>query len=65
MRKGNTKVALYGLGNIRDERLYNTFAQGKGQFFFSMISTSLTSTLLFNFCYQQQETITLTGHVTQ
>jgi double-strand break repair protein MRE11 len=32
MSKGKTKVALYGLGNIRDERLYNTFAQGKVKF---------------------------------
>lgn len=29
MRKGRTKVALYGLGNIRDERLYRTFQQKK------------------------------------
>ncbi len=26
---GKTKVALYGLGNIRDERLYRTFQQKK------------------------------------
>jgi hypothetical protein len=32
MSKGKTKVALYGLGNIRDERLYRTFAAGKGIF---------------------------------
>ena len=25
LRKGTTKVALYGLGNIRDERLYRMF----------------------------------------
>ena len=27
LRKGQTRVALYGLGNIRDERLYRTFQQ--------------------------------------
>eukprot|EP00833_Pecoramyces_ruminatium_P014842 jgi/Orpsp1_1/1188874/evm.model.d7180000067885.1 len=25
LKKGNTRLALYGLGNIRDERLYRTF----------------------------------------
>ncbi len=29
MKKGETKFALYGLGNIRDERLYRTFQQKK------------------------------------
>eukprot|EP01117_Protostelium_nocturnum_P020548 TRINITY_DN9299_c0_g1_i2.p1 TRINITY_DN9299_c0_g1~~TRINITY_DN9299_c0_g1_i2.p1 ORF type:complete len:711 (-),score=296.00 TRINITY_DN9299_c0_g1_i2:56-2188(-) len=29
MRKGETKVAIYGMGNIRDERLYRTFQQKK------------------------------------
>jgi len=27
--KGNSKLALYGLGNIRDERLHRTFVQDK------------------------------------
>lgn len=27
LEKGTTKVALYGLGNVRDERLYRTFEQ--------------------------------------
>jgi double-strand break repair protein MRE11 len=27
--KGSTKIALYGLGNVRDERLYRTFQQKK------------------------------------
>ena len=27
--KGKTKVAIYGLGNVRDERLYRTFQQKK------------------------------------
>ena len=30
--KGSTQVAVYGLGNIRDERLYRTFQQKKVQF---------------------------------
>lgn len=29
LRKGNTKVALYGLGNIRDERLHHLFVDNK------------------------------------
>lgn len=29
MSKGSTKVAIYGLGNVRDERLYRTFQQKK------------------------------------
>ncbi len=29
MKKGSTKIAIYGLGNIRDERLYRTFQQKK------------------------------------
>lgn len=32
MRKGDTKLALYGLGNVRDERLYRTIVKGKMQF---------------------------------
>jgi double-strand break repair protein MRE11 len=27
--KGETRTAIYGLGNIRDERLYRTFQQKK------------------------------------
>ena len=30
--KGTTQVAVYGLGNIRDERLYHTFQQKKVRF---------------------------------
>jgi hypothetical protein len=29
LAKGKTKVAIYGLGNVRDERLYRTFQQKK------------------------------------
>jgi double-strand break repair protein MRE11 len=32
MKKGETKLALYGLGNIRDERLHRTFAQNEVRF---------------------------------
>eukprot|EP01129_Flabellula_baltica_P005317 TRINITY_DN1916_c0_g1_i1.p1 TRINITY_DN1916_c0_g1~~TRINITY_DN1916_c0_g1_i1.p1 ORF type:complete len:658 (+),score=153.95 TRINITY_DN1916_c0_g1_i1:29-2002(+) len=32
MSKGYTKLALYGLGNIRDERLSRTFEKGKVKF---------------------------------
>jgi double-strand break repair protein MRE11 len=33
LQKGRTKVALYGLSNVRDERLYRTFRDGKVKFF--------------------------------
>ncbi|KAK4696146.1 double-strand break repair protein MRE11, partial [Lecanoromycetidae sp. Uapishka_2] len=33
LQKGNTKLALYGMSNVRDERLYRTFKDGKVTFF--------------------------------
>lgn len=33
LQKGNTKLALYGLSNVRDERLHRTFEDGKVTFF--------------------------------
>ena len=33
LQKGNTKLALYGLSNVRDERLYRTFRDGNVKFF--------------------------------
>jgi double-strand break repair protein MRE11 len=33
LQKGRTKIALYGLSNVRDERLYRTFRDGKVKFF--------------------------------
>lgn len=33
MQKGQTKLALYGLSNVRDERLFRTFRDGKVTFF--------------------------------
>ncbi|EXJ84681.1 double-strand break repair protein MRE11 [Capronia epimyces CBS 606.96] len=32
IQKGSTKLALYGLSNVRDERIYRTFRNGKVQF---------------------------------
>ncbi|RHY34596.1 hypothetical protein DYB32_000806 [Aphanomyces invadans] len=32
LEKGSTKVAIYGLGNMRDERLHRMFAQGHVRF---------------------------------
>lgn len=32
VQKGSTKLALYGIGNIRDERLHRTFQQGQVKF---------------------------------
>lgn len=33
LQKGSTKLALYGMSNIRDERLYRTFRDGNVKFF--------------------------------
>lgn len=33
LQKGRTKVALYGMSNVRDERLFRTFRDGKVKFF--------------------------------
>ncbi|KAH7346509.1 Metallo-dependent phosphatase-like protein [Rhexocercosporidium sp. MPI-PUGE-AT-0058] len=33
LQKGNTKLALYGLSNVRDERLFHTFRDGHVKFF--------------------------------
>lgn len=33
LQKGRTKLALYGLSNVRDERLNRTFRDGKVKFF--------------------------------
>ena len=33
LQKGHTKLALYGMSNVRDERLYRTFRDGKVKFF--------------------------------
>lgn len=32
LQKGNTKLALYGLGSCRDERLHRMFRKGKVKF---------------------------------
>ncbi|KAK0120083.1 meiotic recombination [Cadophora gregata] len=33
LQKGNTKLALYGMSNVRDERLYHTWREGGVKFF--------------------------------
>lgn len=33
LQKGRTKLALYGMSNVRDERLYRTFRDGKVKFY--------------------------------
>ena len=33
IQKGGTKLALYGLSNVRDERLFHTFREGKVKFY--------------------------------
>jgi len=41
--KGETKLALYGLGHIRDERLYQTFKQKKVKFYRPLASNNPSS----------------------
>ena len=33
LQKGRTKLALYGMSNVRDERLFRTFREGRVKFF--------------------------------
>lgn len=33
LQKGRTKLALYGMSNVRDERLFRTFRDGNAKFF--------------------------------
>lgn len=33
LQKGSTKLALYGMSNVRDERLFRTFREGNAKFF--------------------------------
>jgi double-strand break repair protein MRE11 len=33
LQKGRTKLALYGMSNVRDERLFRTFERGNVTFF--------------------------------
>jgi double-strand break repair protein MRE11 len=33
LQKGRTKLALYGMSNVRDERLFRTFRDGKVKFY--------------------------------
>jgi double-strand break repair protein MRE11 len=33
LQKGRTKLALYGMSNIRDERLFRNFREGSVKFF--------------------------------
>src|SRR2546430_13849229 len=33
LQKGQTKFAIYGMSNVRDERLFRTFRDGKVKFF--------------------------------
>lgn len=40
LQKGRTKLALYGMSNVRDERLFRTFRDGKVKFFQPSIQKS-------------------------
>ncbi|KAJ4296639.1 meiotic recombination [Kalmusia sp. IMI 367209] len=40
LQKGNTKLALYGLSNVRDERLFHTWRNGDVKFFQPEVQTN-------------------------
>lgn len=46
LRKGSTKLALYGLANVKDERLFRTFRDGNVRFFRPTEDASLYFNLL-------------------
>lgn len=41
LKKGTTKIALYGLGNVRDERLARAFQTPEGVSWFASLSLHL------------------------
>ena len=49
LKKGTTKLALYGLGNVRDERLARAFQTPEGiKWYANLLSALLTSTGIFH-----------------
>ncbi|PGH14530.1 DNA repair protein (mre11) [Helicocarpus griseus UAMH5409] len=61
LQKGRTKLALYGMSNVRDERLFRTFRDGKVKFF----QPSLQKSDWFNLMsvHQNHHAYTETGYL--
>jgi double-strand break repair protein MRE11 len=61
LQKGQTKLALYGMSNVRDERLFRTFRDGKVKFF----KPSVQSNDWFNLMavHQNHHAYTDTGYL--
>lgn len=61
LQKGRTKLALYGMSNVRDERLYRTFRDGKVKFFQPSVQKSDWFNLMS--VHQNHHAHTETGHL--
>jgi double-strand break repair protein MRE11 len=61
LQKGNTKLALYGLSNVRDERLFRTFREGNVKFFRPQLQTGDWFNLMA--VHQNHHAYTETGYL--
>ncbi|KAF9885866.1 meiotic recombination [Aspergillus nanangensis] len=61
LQKGRTKLALYGMSNVRDERLFRTFRDGKVKFYQPSIQKSDWFNLIC--VHQNHHAYTETGYL--
>lgn len=61
LQKGRTKLALYGMSNVRDERLFRTFRDQKAKFF--QPSTQKTDWFNLMSVHQNHHAYTETGYL--
>jgi double-strand break repair protein MRE11 len=61
LQKGRTKLALYGMSNVRDERLFRTFRDGKVKFFQPSVQKSDWFNLMS--VHQNHHAYTETGYL--
>jgi double-strand break repair protein MRE11 len=61
LQKGKTKLALYGLSNVRDERLFRTFREGNVKFFRPQLQTGDWFNLMA--VHQNHHAYTETGYL--
>ncbi|KAH8816455.1 DNA repair protein [Xylogone sp. PMI_703] len=61
LQKGKTKLALYGMSNVRDERLFRTFRDGKVKFFKPSVQQSDWFNLMA--VHQNHHAYTETGYL--
>lgn len=47
LRKGNVKIAIYGMSHVKDERLHRLFREEKVWFIFTNMLLMLTNYLVF------------------